>query len=63
MAKKIVRVTIVAEIEVDLDSYPEGQRSDEDIKFLELNNWPEWICDILCDIKSEKCEVFDPQHR
>ena len=63
MAKKIVRVTVVAEVEVDTDSYPEGQRSDEDIRALELSNWPEWICDIICEIKSEKCEILEPDNR
>lgn len=63
MAKKIVRLTVVVETEVDIDNYPEGQRSDEDIKTLELNNWPEWILDITSEIKSEKCEVFDPEDR
>jgi hypothetical protein len=60
--KKIIRVTVVAEIEVDTDMFADDI-TDEGIKNIEGENWPEWITDILCDIKSEKIEIFDPEDR
>ena len=40
--KKIVRVEIVAELEIDTDWYPKGY-TDEQILDDEKHNWHEWV--------------------
>ena len=59
MSKKIVRVEVIAEMEVDTDWYPdwcdEGI-TNKDIKKIESESWLEWIGDNLI---SEKISVRD----
>ena len=57
MAKKIIRVSVVAEVVVDTDWYVD-EITDEGIKNIEGATWQEWIGD---HIKSEKIEIFDPE--
>jgi hypothetical protein len=57
MAKKILRVTVVAEYEIDTDWYA-ADLNEEGIKNIEGENWYEWILD---NIKSEKIELLDPE--
>jgi len=55
--KKIVRVEVAAEIEIDTEWYGTGtDRSDETILELEKNNWQEWIVD---HVVSEKLSIRD----
>lgn len=55
MAKKILTVTIVAEVEIDTDWY-NSEISDEGIKNIEGGSWLDWIGD---HVKSEKIELRD----
>ena len=54
MSKKILRIEIVAEMEVDTDWY--GDLDDEGIKNFEGSNWIEWIGD---NYISEKITLGD----
>lgn len=55
MAKKILKVTIVAETEIETDMY--AGLTDEGIKNIEGANWLDWILD---NVISEKIELLDP---
>ena len=58
MSKKIVRVEVIAEMEVDTDWYGNGKTvTDNEIKKAEGDNWIEWIGDNF--IISEKISVRD----
>lgn len=52
--KKVIKVEVVAEIEVDAEFY-EGMSNDE-IATLEMENWQEWI---LENVISDKITVTD----
>jgi len=54
MSKKIIRVIIVAEQEIDTNWY--DGLTDEDIKNTEGEMWPEWAPN---HVKSEKIELLD----
>jgi len=54
--KKLIRVTVVAECEIDDACYDKENITDEEIIKIESGFWPEWILD---NIKSEKVEVKD----
>jgi hypothetical protein len=47
MAKKKITLKLELEVIVDDETYPPGQRSNEDIRQQELENWPEWILDMV----------------
>jgi hypothetical protein len=56
MKKKIV-LNVEVEMIIDEEAYPPGQRSNEEIEKLELENWPQWILET--DIKKETVTVTD----
>ena len=61
--KKLIRVTIVAECEIDDSNYNKENITNDEIKKIEGEFWPEWILDKIIseniEVKDIKSEIMD----